>query len=141
GARMSDATLIALTSALTVMAAARAAYVYLFDVLPARRELRERMSAAPTAAAEGRPQDILRARTLSTIPTLNALLQRVSVTAQLETLLTQAGLSLTVSNVLYLQAALTIGAFLLIQLELPMSVPLALASAVAVGVGLPILHL
>jgi tight adherence protein B len=138
---MNEATIIAVTSALCVMAGAYAAYVYLFDVVATRRELRARMSPTQAAAVEGDPQDILRARTLSTIPSLNALLQRLSLTAHLETMLLQAGLGMTVSNVLYLQAALAMGTFLVLQTQAITTLPLAIAIAAAVGGALPLLYL
>lgn len=138
---MNEATIIAVTSALAVMAGAWAAYVYLFDVVATRRELRARMSPTHATVADGDPQDILRPRTLSTIPSLNALLQRVSISAHLEAMLLQAGLAMTVSNVLYLQAALALGTFVLLQIQFPTSLPLALTISVAVGAALPLLYL
>jgi tight adherence protein B len=136
--------LIASLAALAVSLGAYAVWTYVFEILPERRGLRQRLDqktqAPAPAPAEDPTADILRTKTLSSVPSVNALLERFSVSAQLERLLEQAGLKISVANLLYLMATLAAVTALVMEFEFPTAPPIEVATALGVGLVLPLAY-
>jgi tight adherence protein B len=132
--------LLATLAAVAVGLGAYAVWVYFFEVLPERRDLRQRLDMTQTLAtpADEAATDIMPAKTLSAVPTINALLERLSVSSQLERLLEQAGMKLSVANLLYLMATLGATTALLMEFEFPSSPLVEAGAALGVGVVLPL---
>jgi tight adherence protein B len=135
---MTPVTIIALLAALAVGLAAYAVWSWAFG-LAERRDLRQRLATSRTAASEAGPNDILRSRTLSTIPSINAFLRQVSLTAQLERLITQAGMRTSVASMLYLQVTLAVATASLLEWWYPASYLTELFFALVVG-AMPIAY-
>ena len=138
---MTPVLLIAVSAALAVVLLALALYSYSTTAIDERRELRRRLKASPTEAPAGGkvPTDILRAEGLSSSEVLNALLRRFSLTAYLERVLVQAGVKLSVGNLLYTQGAVASGTALAIQLVAKTPLWTGGLAGVAAGIVVPLL--
>jgi tight adherence protein B len=133
--------LVATLASLAVALGAYAVWTYVFEILPARRDLRQRLDpkqAVPQAASDDATADILRTKTLSAVPTINALLERLSISAHLERLLEQSGLKLSVANLLYLMTILAAATALVMEFEFPTSPAIEATTALGVGLVLPL---
>jgi tight adherence protein B len=135
--------LIAVCSAFTVALVAYAIYEYFFG-LAERRGLRRRLVGAPAAQqtdVADAPTDLLRKEEMSSSVWLNALLARVSFSAQLERLRIEAGVGLSVVQILYIMGALMAVVLLLLELKFPTSLPVEVITAAGIGCTLPVLGL
>jgi tight adherence protein B len=134
--------LIAVCSAFTVALVAYAIYEYFFG-LAERRGLRQRLagSTALRPDADDAPADLLRKQEMSSSAWINALLARVSFSAQLDRLRVEAGVRLSVIQLLYIMGALTAVVLLLLEWRFATSLPIEVLTAVGVGTTLPVLAL
>lgn len=131
--------LIAVFSAATVALVAYAVYEYFFG-LAERRGLRRRLVESTTlvSADEQGPRDLLRTQKLSSSAWVNSILERMSFSAQLERLRVEAGVGLSVVQLLYVMGATTVIVLLLLEWKFPMGLPVETLIAAGGGVTLPI---
>jgi tight adherence protein B len=138
---MTPILLIATSAALAVVLVALALYSYSTTAIDERRELRRRLTANPTEAPTGgrAPTEILRSEGLSSSEVLNALLRRFSLTAYLERQLLQAGMQLSVGNLLYMQGAVASAAALAVQIVCKTPFWVGSLAGIAAGIVVPLL--
>jgi len=134
--------LISLLAALAVVVAAYAIYAYSGGKIDDRRELRRRLDSARAdqVGDTTAPTDILKDDTFSSFPSLDALLQRFSVSGWLQRLLVQAGTKMQLSTLLYLQSGLVLVAAFVTHVFTGASWSVAIVAGLGTGLALPILY-
>jgi tight adherence protein B len=140
---MTATVTIPVLGALTLVLFAYTIYSWYAMRMEERRSLRERLDPRlPRATGDsGEPADILRQETLSGFASLNTLLQRFSPAAYLGRRISEAGMKVHVTTVLFGIGFLTLTTGLLLQRHFAVSRPVAMAVGAACGILLPHLYL